>query len=391
MNRPNAIDIRVDQLPVHDLLTRPAAALVDPERQIAALRLVHWYLPAWFALVLFPVVALYYLWQSGTAARVRDALRERLRSESLVRFCFGAFLGAVVRLSGLLPSFSIYRVERLMSLSDELLRAWFADWLLASLATMLVMGIVTALVLAIAQRTHQWYIYTMLGIFALAFGFAYVAPFVAAPAFDRLLPLSPRAQTVAQLLERRAGVRIPIVEEVRRRSHLEVAYPIGFGATERIVLGDTVFAVARAAELQYDMALELGYAADGATLKIALTDALLVIFGAAVGVAIADRIRFRRDDDPLTRLALLGALLGLIYFIAVPIDNAVLRAIDARARSYALSLGVDKAAAVRSVVRTTDERLNEVCPDVLARTFIARTIDASTAVSRITGVPRACP
>jgi hypothetical protein len=391
MNRPNAIDFRVDQLPVHDLLTRPAAALVDPERQIAALRLVHWYLPAWFALVLFPVVALYYLWQSGTAARVRDALRERLRDESLVRFCFGAFLGAVVRLSGLLPAFSIYRVQRLMSLSDELLRAWFGDWLLASLATMLVMGIVTALVLAIAQRTHQWYIYTMLGIFAFAFGLAYAAPFVAAPAFDRIVPLSPRAQAVARAVERRAGVRMPIVEEVRRRSHLEVAYPIGFGATERIVLGDAVFAVASAAELRYDMALELGYAADGATLKIALTDALLLIFGAAVGVAVADRIRFRRDDDPLTRLALLGALLGLIYFIAVPIDNAVLRAIDARARSYALTLGVDKAAAVRSVVRTTDERLNEVCPDVLARTFIARTIDASTAVSEITGVPRACP
>jgi hypothetical protein len=58
--RPNAIDHRVDALSPHTLLSHPAAALVDPERQIAALRLVHWFLPGWFLAVLLPALALAY-------------------------------------------------------------------------------------------------------------------------------------------------------------------------------------------------------------------------------------------------------------------------------------------------------------------------------------------
>ncbi len=389
--RPNAIDLRVDALPARVLLARSAAALVDPDRQVAATRLVHWYLPGWFLSVLLPVVGRAYFWQSGSAARLRDALRQRIRGEWPVRFLFGAALGAVVRLSSLLPELYIYRVHRAMSLSDQLLRAWGADWLFGSIVTMIALGLVIAIVLGLADRTHQWYLYTIAGIFGACFAFAYIAPFIAIPAFDRVVPLPSAAAVVARRAEREAGMAIPIFEQMRKRTHLGAAYVIGFGATERIMIGDAVFEVASPAELRYAIARQLGFAADASTLKIALADALLLVFSVAIAVAVADRFPFRRDDDPVSRIALVGALLGVLYLIAVPIDNAVLRAIASRADAYALALPVDRAAAVRSVIRSTDQRLEEVCPDVMARLFVQRGVDASSRVSAINGVPSTCP
>jgi hypothetical protein len=391
MARPNAVDLRVDQLSVHDVLSRSAAALVDPERQIAAQRLVHWYVPGWILSILFPAIALAYFWQSGYAARVRDMLRHRVGNETLVRFYFGCVLGGIVELAGLLPDFYDYRVERTMSLTTQLIRAWGFDWLLGALATMISIGIVVAIVLALADRTHQWYLYTTAAIFAFCFLFAYIAPFIAAPAFDRQLPLPPAAALVAAKVERDAQRSVPIVEELRERTQLGTAYLIGFGATARIVLGDATLAVSSPAELRYVIARQLGFLSDAATIKIALTDALLLFVGAAVGVGIADRFRFRRDDDAVSRLALLGSLLAVLYLIAVPVDNAVMRAMDARASTYALGLGVDRAAAIRSIVRSTDERLIEVCPDLIARTFVQKEVDPSTAVNEINGITPTCP
>jgi Zn-dependent protease with chaperone function len=391
MARPNAVDLRVDQLSYHDLLSRSATALVDPERQLAAQRFVHWHVPGWLLSVLLPALALAYFWQSGSAARVRDVLRQRLRNETLVRFFFGCTLGAIVQLAGLVPSFYQYRVERAMGLSDQLLHGWALEWLLGSIATMLCIGVVVALVLALADRTHQWYLYAIAAIFALSFGFAWIAPFIAAPAFDRKVPLPPRAAAIAAGVERDAGRSVPVIEQIRRRTQLGTAYVIGFGSTARIVLGDATLAVSSPAELRFIIARQLGYVADASAIKIALTDALLLIVGAGIGVGIADRIRFRRDDDAVTRLALLGALLAVLYAIAVPVDDAVLRAMDARATRYALSLGIDRAAAVRSIVRNTDVGLGEVCPDLIARTFVVKRVDPSTLVSWINGVPPSCP
>jgi hypothetical protein len=389
--RPNGVDHRVDRLSAQTLLTRPAAALVDPERQIAAAHFVHWYLPGWFLSVLFPVLALIYFWRSGSAAHVRDTLRRRFGNETLVRFGFGATLGAIVRIAALFPDVYLYRIERLVSQNDQLLRAWGADWLLTTIAWMAAVGLVTAGVLWLVERTHQWYIYTIATIFAVAFLCAYIAPYAGVPLFDRIVPLPRPVVSIAAKLETQAHVSIPIVEQVRRRSHLGMAYVVGLGASQRIVIGDAVVAVAGPSEMRYMLARQLGFRAAQSTWRIALIDALMLIVGTAIAVAIADRIGFRRDDDAVSRLAIVGALLGVLYFIAVPVDNALLRSFSASAGQYALALRVDRAAAVRSVVRETDQRLTEVCPDIMARLFMEREPDSSVQVNALNGVPTACP
>lgn len=389
--RPNAIDFRADALSTHTLLTHSAAQLVDPERQLAALRLVHWYLPGWFFGVVLPVAALAYFWQSGGAAMTRDALRRRFGNETAVRFAFGAILGLIVRVAALLPSLYLYRVERAMSQSDQLLRAWSVDWLLVTLIWMLAVGFVTFAVLWLVDRTHQWYIYTILTILGASFVASYFAPFVSTPLFDVVSPLPARAAPSAREIEAAAHLSTPVLEQIRKRSHVGTAYVIGLGPSQRVMIGDAIVAVTGPAELEYVIARQLGDIATGAQWKIALTDALLLIFGAAIAVGISDRIGFRGDDDPVSRFALVGAFFGLLYLVAVPIDNAVLRGISRDADRYALSLHVDHAAAVRNVIRATDQSLSEVCPDILARLFMLRAEDASLRVVAINGVPSTCP
>ncbi|HUN28615.1 MAG TPA: M48 family metalloprotease [Alphaproteobacteria bacterium] len=388
--RPNAIDHRVDALSSHMLLTHSAAQLVDPDRQVAALRLVHWYLPGWFLAVLLPALALAYYWNSGRAAGVRDALRRRFHNEMIVRFAFGAMLGLVVRLADVLPDFYLYRVARAMSQNDQLLRSWGADWLLVTLVWMLAIGLVTAAVLWLVDRTHQWYLYTIVAILAVSFGLTYLAPF-GSGLFERVAPMPARSVPSVREVEGLAHENVPVVEVVRERSHVGTAYVSGLGGSQRIVIGDVIFAVTSPQELEYVLARELGYIANGAQWKMALTDGLLLIFGAAFAVAIADRIGFRRDDDPVSRFALVGALFSVLYLIAVPVDNAVLRALARGADHYALALPIDRAVAVRNVVRATDESLTEVCPDVLARLFLERSEDPAVRISEINGVPSTCP
>ena len=109
---PNALDRRVILLR-SALLAEPARSLVDPARQAAAIRRVHWTV---FGLVLtqvFAAAALFYLWSSGGAAALRDRLRRRIGPDWLVRFAFGAALALVARLAAFPPpSISIASIRR---------------------------------------------------------------------------------------------------------------------------------------------------------------------------------------------------------------------------------------------------------------------------------------
>ena len=330
--RPNAVDQRVDALTTHDLLTHAASQLVDPYRQIAAVRFVHWYLPGWLCSVLFVSVALAYFWQSGRAARLRDVLRRRWENEWAVRFGFGVALGLIVRLAGLLPNLYLYRVERAMGQSEQLLRAWGVDWLLMTIVWSIAIGIITAIVLRLVERTHQWYVYTILAIFAVNFGLAYLVPVV----------------------------------------HRAPPYVLG------------------PQEMQWVTDRQLGFAAAGARWREALTDALLLIVGAAFAVTIADRIGFRRDDDPVSRLALVAALCSVLYLAAVPIDNFVRRGITADEDAYAIALGANRAEAIRDIVRGADQSLREVCPGPAARLFLVRIEMPGARVRAINGVSSNC-
>ena len=153
------------------------------------------------------------------------------------------------------------------------------------------------------------------------------------------------------------------VEGVRNTPIGEAAI-IGIGSTRKILLTDTLVAGDTPAELEYDVAVELAHVAHHDLLAIALIEGGIIILFSALAVVIADRFRFRRDDDPLSRLTIVGALLALLYIVAVPARNVAFRSYDFSADRYAVALTGDPSDAVRALVRDSDQRMEEVCPEL---------------------------
>ncbi|HXO16919.1 MAG TPA: M48 family metalloprotease, partial [Candidatus Dormibacteraeota bacterium] len=349
--RPNSLDLRVDSIPRATLLTEPATALVDPARQAAALRRAHWTVMGWLLTALFEALALFYLWSSGGAAALRDWLRRRIAPEWGVRFLFGASLALVARLAAFLPSFYLYRVDRTLELTFELTRWWALYWVFHTVLAMVIAGLIAAVVLWLASRTHQWYVYAIVGILAASVAWSYLAQYVTSSASHF----------------------------VRARNGVMVRVP------DRSVAGSTP------PEIAYVAAYELGHVVNGDRLSVALIEGGVIIVFSAIAVVLADRIRFRRDDDPLSRLAIVGALLALVYIAAVPVRNAALRSYDFGADRYAVALTGDPASAVRTLVREGDQHMEEVCPEWTATLFLYTAPGIGARVAAINRVPNACP
>jgi hypothetical protein len=390
-DRPNALDHRVDAIPQATLLAQPATMLTDPERQDAAERLVNWKLPGWLLTALFEAFALGYFWRSGGAAALRDRMRRRIGPVSGVRFAFGAALGLIARLAALVPAFYLYRVERIMGLSTQLTREWLLFWLAHTLIAMLVSGAIATFVLWLVDRTHQWYIYTILAILAVSIAWSNVSPY-----FDvtsgALTHTTPAVAARMKSLFARAGLPdVPVYVASNSTQPAADAVIQGMGGSRRIVVPSPLAAASSPGELLYDVAFELGDVRARAALWIALIEAAIVIVGATIAVAIADRIGFRRDDDELSRLALVGALLAAVYLFAVPVRNVAIRAFQQGDDAYAVSITGDRAAAVRSIVRATDQRMDEVCPDISARLFLNTRPAPGARVAAINGVANGCP
>lgn len=390
--RPNALDRRVDALPDALLISQPATVLVDAPRQGAAIRLAHLTLPGFFATAAFELIALVYFWSSGRAAAWRDRLRARFRNEWVVRFLFGATLALVARVAALLPAFYLYRVDRVMELTTELTRTWAFFWIAHTLLAMLVAGLIAAVVLWLADRTHQWYVFTIVAILAVSVAWSYASPYIEVYGPNAVQPASgPLAEQLQRLLASAGTPQTPVSIAESPSSPTGRAYVLGLGANARIVLTDTLVAGGTPAEVLYAAAYQIGLIQHRDLLFVALIEGGIVIVFSALAVVIADRIGFRRDDDPVSRLALVGALLAVVYLIAVPVRNAALRSYVFDDDKYAVALTGDRAAAIRALVRETDQQMEEVCPEMLTSFFLATHPSAGARIAVIGGVPNACP
>jgi hypothetical protein len=250
-----------------------------------------------------------------------------------VRFLFGAALALVARLASILPSFYLYRVDRTLDLTTELTRIWALYWLFHTVTAMVIAGLIVAIILWLVSLTHQWYVYAVAGILAASVAWSYISTQLSVENFGGLTP----------------------------------------------------------PEVKYRLAYLGGHIAHGDRLSIALIEGGIIIVFAAIAVVIADRIPFRRDDDPLSRLTIVGALLALVYLAAVPVRNAALRSYDLSADAYAVAATGDPAAAVRTLVRAADERMIEVCPELPATLFLYTEPGVGTRVAAINHVPSRCP
>lgn len=372
-------------------MSESATQLVDPARQAAAQRLVHWRLPIWICVQIFEALGLVYFWLSGGAASLRRFLQRHIRSPWLMRFTFGASLALVARLASIVPGFALYRVDRIMQLSVQLTRSWLGLWTFHTLLGMIAAGLIAAIVLGLVARTHQWYLYTIVAILAGCVIVPLAAPYARIPGSSSLQPLSGSLRLRIEGLLRRSGLpQVPVSVVRVAQSPVGGAAVLGLGASRTIVVSDTLIAGSSPSEVEYAVAVELSHFVHHDVIAIALIEGGIIILFSALAVLIADRIPFRRDDDPLSRLAIVGALLALLYIVAVPARNAAIQGYDFGADRYAVALTGDRADAVRSLVRNADQRMEEACPEPAARLFLYTSPGLALRVAAINGVPDRC-
>ncbi|HEY0798720.1 MAG TPA: M48 family metalloprotease [Candidatus Baltobacteraceae bacterium] len=392
---PTYVDRRVSAIPDATLLSAPPLSLLDARRQEVSARFTTWTRPLFFLWASSMIGMLVYLWMSGTAAGLRDALRKRVRSPILLRFLFGVILGVTVAFAQLPIAFVRFRIASVYDLTSQSVASWLQDNLTSITVDSLIGGLVVAAVMTAVAKTRLWYLYTAAGIVIFSFALNFVQPVLIAPLYNvyRPLPVTSALYRPMHALETRAGLGdAPIlVDNQSRQTAIINANVAGFGSTRRIVLGDNLIENATPREALFIVSHEMGHSVRNDILRLNFFGTLLLLLVATIAVTIADRIGVRRDDDPLSRLPLVVAILGVAALIAFPIFNRYSRQIEARADAFGLALTGDPAAAVRTFVRFGDEGLAPYCPPALVRAYFYDHPPVGTRIAAVLGRPDPCP
>ena len=385
------LDAQVDALTADQLLTRNAATLVDPGRQRRARNIadIHHAASAGWGLV--QILAFWWLWRSGGAARIRDMMRRRTRSRTAQRAVFGAVLGALGPLVSLPFGLISYRVGFNAGVTDERLPQWFLDYLVRVGLDALLGALVVVAVLALVDRVRVWYLVLVALFYAGALAGVMLAPVMP---FGTAHKTTPNA--VAALgAEMARALGVPgtpvVVLASSRHSNAMSSHPAGIGPTARAVLGDVTLVHFTPPELRVALAHAFAHIAYNDTLRQTLIAVTLFVFSAAIAVLLSDRVGFRRDDDALSRLALVATFLGCVLVVTYPIYNADARNIESRADRAALSATNDRAETVRAMVRYANDDLVALCDRRSIRWYFDDRPPLGGRIATTAGSPDPCP
>ena len=384
---------RVDSLSAQTLLSAPIVQLVDPSRQRLAEALVARQRPLFFASAFLEIAALLWMWRSGRAAILRDMLRRRFRNVQVLRLTYVWLLAMLAEIAAFPASFVSYRMAVAAGLSLQSPAEWLGQAASSAIVSAILAAVVFWVMLVLAEQTRLWYVFGAIFLAGFVLLAAFAEPVVLAPwlRHHQTLVDSPLA-TRLYAVERKAGVSVPImIETIAQGSRADVSRSAGFGPTERIIITDTLLYSATPGELAFVVARESTHIVRHDLIRLELYATLFLIVAAAIAVTIADRIGFRRDDDPLSRLALLGTLLGLAILALLPVVNAYSRRLEARADHLGIVTTADPASGVRLMVRIGDINLLPVCPPQIVRRYFLTYPPVGTRIAAIRGGGDPCP
>jgi STE24 endopeptidase len=340
---------RVDAISGRALLTLPPQDLVDPARQRAAHTIDDLRHGLFFAWTAAQIWAFAWLWRSGRGARLRDWLRRRIRSRWAYRAAFGAALGVLAPLAGLPCAFIAYRIGFNVGLTEEVIGNWLLDYARGMLVDAVGAAAAVALVLELVDRTRLWYVAFLGILFAVSIEIVGIEPVVFMPLSTRLVRLQIAAAAPVEMANASA------------RTQTLTAFTTGIGSFTRIILSDVLVSVATTPEIAFVVDHENAHVVHSDDLKKALIAITMFVFAVAIAVLISDRIGFRRDDDAVSRLALVAACLGGVALSMFPLFNAYARGIEYRADEDARQMLGNPVPAVRFLVRSADHDLIPLC------------------------------
>ncbi len=327
---------RLTPMPVHDLFT--PAEIARAEHYSLLRRVFGW--SGYFGSLLVAV------WLGFGPRGGRLVRRVSRGARWWVAVPAGALLLLLVGRLVALPFALLQRREDLrVGLTHQGLGAWTLDEVKSLAVSWVLTSLLLVVVVGFARRSPRWWfawaggaavVLTLLGSF--------LYPVAVEPLFNRFTPLPAGAlrQSVFALADRE-GVRIQdvLVADASRRTTTVNAYVSGFGETRRVVVYDNLLTKMSPAQARIVIAHELGHAKYDDVLLGTGLGAVGGVVGVCLLALLLDSETLRRraavlgPTDPAV-VALVLALSAVGGFLVSPVQNAVSRAIEARADRTAL-------------------------------------------------------
>ena len=296
------------------------------------------------------VASIFGVWTRGTTVVVYVVLLTLLNEFGSVPL---AFYGGFV-------------LERRYGLSRQAIRAWVVDQA-KSLALSLALGVIAASVLyaLISRYPDGWWLPAAVVFALLIVGLANLAPLLLLPLFYSVKPLareSLRARLVA--LGDRAGAKVLDAYEwgLGEKTSKANAALTGIGGSRRILVSDTMLASYSDDEIEVVLAHELAHHVHGDIWKgLAFETALILLgfFTASWLLRAAAPMAGLRGVDDVAGLPLLLLAAGAVSMVMLPAAQAMSRAHERRADSFALRLTKNPPAFISAMRRLAAQNLAE--------------------------------
>lgn len=300
------------------------------------------------------LLGLWLLLQSGLSARLRDAVERRLgrggETPPSLRVVAAYFLvlSLLLLLWGQPVDLLRWLREQYFGFSRQSFGGYLGDAALDWVFGLLLIPVIWGGYALYARAPRRWWLPLWAALIPLLFVLIVLQPVVIAPAYNRYTPMAPgplRDRILA--LAARAGItggRV-LVEDTSRRTRHVNAYVTGLGPSTRIVLNDTALHSLPPDELLAMMGHELGHYVEGHIWVGFVTGslgagALLWLLARLLPWAArrwGERWGLRGVDDPAA-LPLVLLVLSLLLLAQAPVAGAISRTLERRADAFGLRL-----------------------------------------------------
>lgn len=254
--------------------------------------------------------------------------------------------------------------ERTYGTSEQSAPAWFADQLKGTAVGAVVTALIVALADAVVVRApRRWPLIAVAATPPLLAFATVVVPTFVMPLFNTYEPVTGELERRIRALAARYGVGDAAILrfDMSRQTKKANAFVTGVLGTERIALGDTLVESFRDDETLFVVAHELGhYVRRDPWLGIAIGTGALAVTLLAADAALR-RTTGRGMDSP-AQGARLTFYAMLVQMALTPLANAVSRAMERRADTFALAATNDRDAGIRAFRRLGEQNLAEFEP-----------------------------
>ena len=306
---------------------------------------------------------------TGWSARIRDIARGKGRGPTATILAYLGIYSAIEFGLGLpLAYVTGFAVEHHYGLSNQALGKWAADTLIGfalglAIGSLVVLGIYALL----RASPRRWWLYSGLALIPFIVVMFLVSPIWIAPLFNKFGPMKDKAlEARIVALAQRAGIEGARVFEVDKSEDTKAlnAYVTGFGATQRIVLWDTIIKRLDERELLFVMGHEMGHYVlrhiwiSIAALSILALLSLYAVHRLAHGLIRRHGARFRFDRlEDIASYPLVGLVVAVVVGIALPLFYILTRHDERESDRFGLEITRDNRACAMAFVKLNNDNL----------------------------------